>query len=54
MSTYEPTPQERTATELTDFDGRPENCECWDTEAALPCFACYLEGFDVPNPNAGE
>lgn len=54
MSTNEPTPQEGIATELTDFDGRPTDCDCWDAEATLPCFICYLAGFEVPNPNASE
>jgi len=36
------------------WPAEPEACDCWDPEAALPCFACYLEGFEVPNPNAGE
>ena len=54
MSAYESTTQEGTDAELTDFDGRPDACDCWDADAKLPCFPCYLEGFDVPNPIAGE
>lgn len=54
MSAYEPTTQDRNATELTDFDGRPEDCDCWDAEADLPCWPCYREGFEVPNPNVDE
>jgi predicted nucleic acid-binding Zn finger protein len=37
-----------------DVDGRPDDCEChpaWDADAT-PCFACWLAGFDVPNPDA--
>ncbi|WP_211195003.1 SWIM zinc finger family protein [Halorhabdus amylolytica] len=31
-------------------DGRPDDCECgeWNTDADLPCFACYREGFETP------
>ncbi|WP_247010814.1 hypothetical protein [Halorientalis litorea] len=54
MSTNELPTQEGTATELTDFDGRPEDCACWDAEADLPCWPCYREGFEAPNPSAGE
>jgi hypothetical protein len=54
MSTYETTTQEGTDTELTHFDGRPEDCDCWDPEGDLPCWPCYRDGFDVPNPSAGE
>lgn len=35
--------------EGTDVD-RPDDCSCWSADAELPCFPCYLEGFDVPNP----
>lgn len=27
-------------------------CDCWDAE--LPCWPCYRDGFDVPNPSAVE
>ena len=54
MSTNEPTTQEGTASELTDFDGRPSDCACWNTEADLPCFVCYLAGFEEPNPNLDD
>lgn len=34
---------------------RPEECECTGHEReALPCWYCYAEGFDVPNPHARE
>jgi predicted nucleic acid-binding Zn finger protein len=35
-------------------DGRPDDCDCWDADAELPCWPCYRDGFDVPNPSAGE
>ena len=34
--------------------GRGDDCDCWDADAALPCWPCYRDGFDVPNPSAGE
>jgi predicted nucleic acid-binding Zn finger protein len=37
-----------------DDDGRPDDCDCWDADAELPCWPCYRDGFDVPNPSAGE
>lgn len=52
MSAYEPTTQEGTDTELTDFDGRPEDCDCgsWNDRAgARPCWSCYRAGFEEPN-----
>ena len=35
-----------------DADKRPEDCDCWDPDARLPCWPCYREGFDKPNPAA--
>jgi hypothetical protein len=40
---------------LSDFGGsggpkRPEECECWDVEQGLPCFACFNAEFSEPNP----
>jgi len=32
-------------------DGRPEDCECAPCLGELPCWACYREGFDIPNPD---
>jgi len=49
MSAYDTATQEGTDAELTDFDGRPG-----DADAELPCWPCYRDGFDVPNPSAGE
>jgi hypothetical protein len=43
--------------DASDDDGddeRPDDCEChpdWDADAT-PCFACWLAGFDAPNPDA--
>jgi hypothetical protein len=53
MSAYEPTTQEGTDTQLTDFDGRPEDCDCggWNDGLDLPCWPCYRDGFEAPNPN---
>ena len=35
-----------------DSDGRPDDCDCWDAD--LPCWPCYRDGFDTPNPSAGK
>jgi hypothetical protein len=35
-------------------DDRPDDCDCWDADTELPCWPCYRDGFDVPNPSAGE
>jgi hypothetical protein len=52
MSAYNTATQEGTDAELTDFDARPDDCDCWDADAELSCWPCYREGFDVPNPSA--
>lgn len=31
---------------------RPADCVCWDTEAGLPCWPCFRDGFDTQNPGA--
>jgi len=51
MSAYNTPTQEGTDTELTDFDGRPEDCDCWAT-GDLACWPCFRAGFTEPNPNA--
>lgn len=51
MSTYEPTTQEGTDTELSAFDDRPDDCGCWDADAELPCWPCYRDGFRAQNPD---
>jgi hypothetical protein len=33
-------------------DERPEDCDCIEV-AGLPCWACYRDGFDEPNPDTG-
>jgi len=55
MSAYDTPTQEGTDTELTRFDGRPEDCDCWAT-GSLACWPCFRAGFEEPNPNvtAGE
>lgn len=41
-----------------DVDERPEDCECsgsaLEVEYDLPCWPCYREGFETPNPAAAE
>jgi len=54
MSTQEPTTQEGTVAELTDFDARPQACTCAPTFDELPCWPCYRAGFEEPNPNVDE
>jgi hypothetical protein len=34
--------------------GRGDDCDCWDADAALPCWPCYRDGFEVPNPEVDE
>ena len=29
---------------------RPADCACWDTEAGLPCWPCFRDGFGSQNP----
>ena len=50
MSAYDSATQEGTDTELTNFDGRPEECDCWAT-GELACWPCFRDGFEEPNPN---
>lgn len=33
-----------------DGGDRPNGCHCWEVTGALPCFACYDDGFKTPNP----
>lgn len=33
-----------------DDRGRPDDCACHDVDAGLPCWACFRDGFDAPNP----
>jgi len=37
-----------------DHDGdRPDDCDCgdWNAGLNLPCWPCYREGFETPNPH---
>ena len=41
-------------TEESDHsDERPDDCDCIEI-ADLPCWPCYRDGFEEPNPNVGE
>ena len=51
MSAYDTATQEGTDAELTDFDGRPDDCDCWDADAELPVGRAIGTGVDVPNPD---
>ena len=31
-----------------DSQDRPDDCQCWDADLTLPCFACYKAGFEEP------
>jgi hypothetical protein len=35
---------------LDDEGERPDDCQCWDVDADLPCWPCYRDGFSAPNP----
>jgi len=35
---------------LEDAADRPEDCGCWDTEQGLPCWPCWRDSFETPNP----
>jgi hypothetical protein len=35
----------------TDSEERPDDCGCWDPEQGLPCWPCYRDGFEEPNPD---
>ena len=54
MSTNDSQSHEGTATELTDFsqgDSRPGDCDCSPRFDDLPCWPCYRDGFETPNPD---
>jgi hypothetical protein len=38
------------AEESDHSDERPDDCDCWDAEQGLPCWPCYRDGFEEPNP----
>lgn len=55
----EPTPdggRVADADETADDDGRPDDCKCsgsrLERENGLPCWPCYRDGFETPNPAA--
>jgi hypothetical protein len=33
---------------------RPDECDCTPLMEELPCWPCYRDGFEKPNPNVGE
>jgi len=35
-------------------DDRPEDCDCSPHSEELACWPCYRDGFEEPNPNAGD
>jgi hypothetical protein len=42
-------------TEESDHsDERPDDCDCASTFEELPCWPCYRDGFEEPNPHVGE
>lgn len=38
--------------EAESDDARPDGCDCWDADNDLPCWPCWRDGFDMPNPDA--
>ncbi len=46
------------STTLESFDGgvetRPKSCECLKAFHDVPCWSCYRNGFETPNPNAED
>jgi hypothetical protein len=37
--------------EQSDYsDERPDDCDCWGPEQELPCWPCYRDDFEEPNP----
>jgi hypothetical protein len=45
------TVEEETTAESTE---RPDDCDCAPTFEDLPCWPCYRDGFEEPNPNVEE
>jgi len=39
---------------LDESDERPSDCDCSPLFDELPCWPCYRDGFEEPNPNAGD
>jgi len=46
-------PDSGVGTQPTDGDTRPPDCGCLERNDAdaLPCWPCYRDGFDSPNPD---
>lgn len=40
--------------EADHSDERPVDCDCSPLFEELPCWPCYRDGFEEPNPNVGE
>lgn len=40
--------------EIKNNSGRPDECNCTPISEDLPCWPCYRDGFEEPNPNVGE
>jgi hypothetical protein len=38
--------------EYSTYD--PDDCDCWDADPEPPCWPCYRDGFEAPNPSATE
>ena len=33
---------------------RPGDCDCWSPEQGVPCWPCYRDDFETPNPEAED
>ncbi|WP_336365022.1 SWIM zinc finger family protein [Halalkalicoccus salilacus] len=42
---------ERSTVSEQQVESRPVDCDCLPTFEDLPCWPCYQEGFQTPNPN---
>lgn len=40
--------------EVTPEEARPADCACHASFEELPCWPCYRDGFETPNPEAEE
>jgi hypothetical protein len=47
---------QESVTDETEAAGRPEDCRCTSfiADGGLPCWPCYRDGFEEPNPNVGK
>lgn len=41
---------EKRIVSLQEFRERPDECECTPLLGEIPCWPCYREGFETPNP----